>query len=547
MKEEIRKFALENAIKYNGKANLNAVLGKIFSSLKVKDKNEVIKLANKVIDEVNKLSIKEQGDEIKKFGGIKDKGKPLSTQERKTPDLENAKKGKVVMRFAPNPNGPLSFGHCRPGLWNWFLVKKYNGKYILRFDDTDPKIKVPMKEAYSWIKRDLDWLGVKPNKVVIQSKRLKIYYKYAEELIKKGYAYIDTIKQEEMRQKIWKSEISDEREEQPNEVMKKWKKMFTKYKEGEAVLRIKTDIDHPNPAVRDWIAFRIIEKGKHPLVKAKVWPLLNFASAIDDHELEVTHILRGVDLKVSDQRQKYIFDYFGWKYPETIYNGKFFVGGIKSTSEAKELIKEGKLTGWDDVRLGTIMSLRRRGFKAEAIINFIRDIGIDRSDVNISMDNLASYNKKIIDKKTNRYFLILNPKKIMIGGNKIKTAKIPLHPDFLKRGSRKINVKEEFYVQDEIKFGENYRFMHLFNFKNGEVTSYEHDNKLNAKLIHWLPVSKDLINVEVVMEDNSVVKGYGEHDLKKVKLNEIIQAERIGFMKLDKKTKNKMVFVFGHR
>src|SRR3989344_1230037 len=497
-----------------------------------------------MVDEVNKLSVKEQENEIKKFGGIKDKGKPLSTQERKIPELVNAKKGKAIMRFAPNPNGPLSFGHCRPGLWNWFLVKKYNGKYILRFDDTDPKIKVPMKEAYSWIKKDLEWLGVKPSKVVIQSKRLKIYYKHAEELIKKGYAYVDTIKQEEMRQKIWKSELSDEREEQPSEVMKKWKKMFTKYKEGEAVLRIKTDIDHPNPAVRDWIAFRIIEKGKHPLVKAKVWPLLNFASAIDDYELKVTHILRGIDLKVSDQRQKYVFDYFGWKYPETIYNGKFLIGGIKSTSEAKELIKEGKLTGWDDVRLGTIMSLRRRGFQAETIVNFIKDIGIDRSDVNISMDNLASYNKKIIDKKANRYFLILNPKKIMIKGNKIKNAKIPLHPDFLKRGSRKINVKEEFYVQDEIKFGENYRFMHLFNFKNGEVTSYEYDNKLNAKLIHWLPVSKDLVNVEVVMGDNSVVKGYGEPDLKKVKLNEIIQFERLFFAKCEKKLKNRIVFVF---
>ena len=545
MKEEIRKFALENAVKYNGKANLNAVLGKIFSSLKIKEKNEIIKLAKNVVDEVNKLSIKEQENEIKKLGGIKKK-KEVKT-ERKIPNLENAKKGKVVMRFAPNPNGPLSFGHCRPALWNWFFVKKYNGKYILRFDDTDPKVKVPMKEAYSWIEKDLKWLGVKPNKVVIQSKRLKIYYKYAEELIKMGYAYVDTIKQEEMRGKIWKSEISDEREENPKKVMKKWKKMFAKYKEGEAVLRIKTDIDHPNPAVRDWIAFRIIEKGKHPLVRAKVWPLLNFASAIDDHELKVTHILRGIDLKVSDQRQKYVFDYFNWKYPETMYSGKFFVGGIKSTSEAKELIKKGQLTGWDDVRLGTVMSLRRRGFQSETIVNFIKDIGVDKSDVNISMDALASYNKKIIDRKANRYFLVLNPKKIMIRGNKTRIAKIPLHPDFLKRGSRKINVKEEFYVQDDIKFEENYRFMHLFNFKNGEVTSYEYDNKLNAKLIHWLPVSKELVNVEVVMGDNSIVKGYGEPDLKKVKLNSIIQAERIGFMRLDKKTKNKLVFVFGHR
>ncbi len=558
MKEEIKSFALENAIKYNGKANLNSVLGRIFSSKNIKDKNEVIKIAKEVVEEVNKLSVKEQNEELKKLGGVKEKSFSLKQPFRKAlaekkkrvreiPDLKNAKKGKVVMRFAPNPNGPLSFGHCRPALWTWFFVKKYNGNYILRFDDTDPRTKIPIKEAYTWIKKDLEWLGVKPNKTAIQSKRLKVYYKYAEKLIKNGFAYVDTLPQEEMRKKIWKGEISDEREERPEKVMIKWKKMFTKYKDGEAILRIKTDIDHPNPAVRDWVAFRIIKKGNHPLAKARVWPLLNFASAIDDHELGVTHILRGIDLKVSDQRQKYIFDYFNWKYPETLYNGKFLVGGIKSTSEAKELIKEGKLTGWDDSRLATIMSLRRRGFQAEAIVNFIKEIGINLSNVNVSLENLASHNKELIDKKTNRYFLIINPRKIIIKGSKNKIINIPLHPDFLKKGSRKIKVSNEFYVQDDIKYDNIYRLMHLFNFKNGEVISEEYKPELNAKLIHWLPVSKDLIKVEVIMPDNSIKAGFGEPDLKKVKIKETIQFERFGFCRLDNKIKDKMVFVFGHK
>ena len=114
--------------------------------------------------------------------------------------------------------------------------------------------------------------------------------------------------------------------------------MFHKYKEGEAVLRIKTDINHPNPAIRDWIAFRIVNKPKHPYSKNKVWPLLNFASAIDDHDLKVTHILRGIDLKSSVERQNYIYEYFEWKYPETIYTGKLFFKDIKSKSEIKELM-----------------------------------------------------------------------------------------------------------------------------------------------------------------------------------------------------------------
>src|SRR3989338_6910506 len=135
-------------------------------------------------------------------------------------------------------------------------------------------------------------------------------------------------------------------------------------KEGEAVARVKTDLKNKNPAVRDWPAFRIVDKSKHPFdTKTRVWPLLNFASAIDDYEFGITHIIRGIDLGVSDDRQKYLYDYFKWKYPETIYTGKLYVKGVKSTSETKKLIKEGKLEGWDDIRIGTLMALRRRGIR----------------------------------------------------------------------------------------------------------------------------------------------------------------------------------------
>ncbi|MEK6934956.1 MAG: glutamate--tRNA ligase [Nanoarchaeota archaeon] len=544
--KKIRTEALLNAVSYNGKANSNAVLSKIMIFVKDKSKaGEVMKEVNKIVQEVNKLSLDKQKEEIERLHIEKVKKKIIV---KKIPNLKNAKKDKVVMRFAPNPNGPMSIGHARTALWNWFLVDKYKGKYILRFDDTDPRIKVPMKEAYSWFKEDLRWLGIKISSVVIQSSRLKIYYKHAEELIKNGYAYVDTLPQEEMRKKLWKNEITDEREDSVQEVMKKWKGMFTKYKDGEAVLRIKTDIDHPNPAVREWVAFRIIRNGKHPLVKAKVWPLLNFSSAIDDHLLKVTHILRGGDLKTSDQRQKYVYDYFKWNYPETIYHGKFLVAGIKSTSEIKELIKEGKISGWDDPRLGTLQALRRKGFRAEAIVNFIKENGLNLSDINISMEKVGAYNRDIIDKTANRYFLILNPKKVIIKSGRCQFVDIPLHPDFPKVGSRKIKgVCDEFYLQDDVKYDQVYRLMYLFNFKNGEILSDGYDPKLKAKMIHWLPVSKDLVDVEVVMQDNSVKKGYGESDLRNVKVNDVIQAERIGFMRLEKRLKNKMIFVFGHK
>ncbi|MEK6936726.1 MAG: glutamate--tRNA ligase [Nanoarchaeota archaeon] len=547
MKEVILKYALQNAVKYDGKANLGAVIGKVFSELKDADKNKVIEEAKKAVNEVNSLKLSEQLKKLQEIAPELLEEKKVE-QKREIPDLENAEKGKVVMRFAPNPNGPLSLGRTRPAFWNYIFAQKYKGKFLLRADDTDPKVKVPMKEAYKWILDDLKFLGIKPDKTIIQSKRLKIYYKYAEKLVKEDKAYVCICDVEEWRKLIQKSMECKCRSLPVNEQVKRWKFMFTKYKEGEAVFRIKTDIDAPNPALRDWPAFRIVAKSRHPLnKKARVWPLLNFASAIDDYELGVTHILRGIDLKISDERQGYIYKYFGWKYPETMYHGKLLVKGIKSTSQSKKLIQEGKLNGWDDPRLGTIQSLKRRGFKADAIKRLHLEIGLGKSDIHVSLDTLSSFNKEIIDKETNRYFFTENPKKIKIkNAPKLKT-KIELHPDFPKKGFRNFETSDEFYAEENFEKDKYYRFMHLFNFKDNEFYSVELNKDLNAKLIHWLPVSKDLVNVEVVMDDASIVKGLGEKDLKKVKVGQIVQFERKYFVKCDKKEKDKITFYFLHR
>ena len=265
---------------------------------------------------------------------------------------------------------------------------------------------------------------------------------------------------------------------------------------------------------------------------------------IDDHDLKVTHILRGIDLKSSVERQNYIYEYFEWKYPETIYTGKLFFKDIKSKSEIKELIKQKKIDGWDDVRLGTIGALYRRGIKAEAIRKFILGLGINRNDIKVDINKLYAFNKEIIDKEANRYFVVFNPSKIKIQGFKPIKVKVPLHPD-KKTGSREFTCKNEFYVQDKIYKEELYRFMHLFNFKDGRFTSKDLDK--GAKLIHWLPVSKNLVNVEVIMDDNSVIKGLGENNLRKVKVDEIIQMERNFFARLEEKRKDKFIFVYSHR
>ena len=220
----ILKHVLSNAVKFNGKANAGAIIGKLIQeNPNIKNNiSNISKKINEITSKVNLMSIEKQEEELKKFNlPEKKKVKEVVTM----PDLSNVK-GKVVMRFAPNPNGPMSFGHSRIALWNYFFVQKYKGSFILRFDDTDPKNKVPMKEAYKWFEEDLKWLKIKVNKVVIQSKRLKIYYKYAEKLIKEDKAYICTCDSEEFKKLVDKSIECECRNISPLETLKRWKKMF---------------------------------------------------------------------------------------------------------------------------------------------------------------------------------------------------------------------------------------------------------------------------------------------------------------------------------
>ncbi len=313
VKKLILKHALVNAVAYGGKSTPGAVIGKVVAEnpeLK-KDMQVLAKEVVKIVKQVNSWSLTEQKKELAKFGKIE---KPEIEQRVGLPELPNVK-GKVVMRFAPNPSGPLHIGHIRQALLNDEYVKRHKGKFILRFDDTDPKsdVKPPMKEAYHWIREDLKWLGVKVSQEAMASSRLETYYKYFEKLLEMGNAYVCTCDANEWRERKERSEPCEHRDDDARMQIERWKKMFKKFKEGEAVARMKTDINHPDPAARDWATFRIIDKPNHVMVgnKYRVWPLLDFASSIDDHEFETTHIIRGVDLNISEVRQRFLYNYFG--------------------------------------------------------------------------------------------------------------------------------------------------------------------------------------------------------------------------------------------
>ena len=345
------------------------------------------------------------------------------------------------------------------------------------------------------------------------------------------------------------------------------------YSEGQAVVRVKTDLDNPNPAIRDWPALRVIDTQKypHPRVGSKyiVWPLYNLAAGLDDHLMGMSHIIRGKEHYTNMVRQKYMYDYLGWTYPEAIHYGRLKITGADlSKSKIVAGIKAGTYTGFDDPRLGTFAALRKRGITPEAIKKMIIEVGIKPNDVTLSWENLFSYNRKILDTISNRYFFVAQPFELKVSGlPKTFQTKLPLHPEKPEHGFREYIITPEgenksasFWVSkkdaETMEPEKIFRLMELFNVKiesktDNSVTakfaseSYEDVRKIKVQLIQWIPKGTEF-PTQVVMPDASVTEGFAEADCKKLKPDANIQFERFGFVRVNA-VSEKLIAYYAHK
>jgi len=564
LRELARKAALLNAVQHGGKAQTGAIIGKIIGEkqeLKTKAK-ELSGLISKVVNEVNSLSVEEQRRLVEEKWPEALKKEKAEEEEKRLPPLPNADKYvQIVTRFSPNPDCVLHLGSARAIILSHEYARIYKGKFILRFEDTDPRVKRTVLEFYDRIREDLDWLGCKIDEEYIQSDRLPIYYEYTERLLREGNAYVCTCVPDQFRKKALDSKPCDCRNLPVEEQLERWKLMLEGgYAEGEAVVRVKTDLAHPNPAVRDWPALRVIdtEKYPHPRVgsKYRVWPLYNMAAGIDDHLMGITHVIRGKEHLTNKVRQEYMYKHLGWKYPEAIHYGRLKItGAFLSKSKIVQGIREGLYKGWDDPRLATFAALRKRGITPDAIKKMIIDVGPKTADVTLSWENLYAYNRKILDPQSNRYFFVSEPIELKVKHvPKVFEAKLPLHPEKPERGFREYTVTPKgekgaatFWIAKKdaanAEVGKVIRLMELFNVKIESVSadsveapfaseSYEAVRKTKAQLIHWIPRGEEF-PCQVVMPDAAVNEGIAESACKKLKPNTVIQFERFGFVRIN--------------
>ncbi|MGC8849445.1 MAG: glutamate--tRNA ligase [Candidatus Bathyarchaeia archaeon] len=563
--EVIRGYALANAVRHGGKAELKPVLARLLAEDptlrgRVKD---LIRIAEDVIGEVNSKSLEDQEKELKtRYPHLMEGAGEPAAREKGLPPLPNASSyGRVTTRFSPNPDCVLHLGSLRAIILSHEYARMYNGRFILRFEDTDPRLKKASLKFYQAIREDLTWLGCTWDEEYIQSDRIPIYYEYAAKLIALGGGYVCTCNVEEFKSLVLKGLPCPCRDLPRNVQEERWRSMLQGgFGEGEAVLRVKTDLSHPNPAVRDWPALRIIDPERHPHPRVggryRVWPLYNFACGVDDHLLSVTHVIRGKEHLTNTVRQRYLYSHFGWRYPEAIHYGRLrMVDAELSKSTILRRVESGEVSGFDDPRLATLKALRRRGISPQALRQLIVEIGPRPVDATISWENIYAYNRRILEPSSRRYLYVEDPIPLIVEDTPGELeAKIPYHPSRPEMGSRVIHVKpgadgsirllitrSDLSLIEESK---HFRLMGLLNAHytgaggGGEIyASYEGRGHEEARgrgipIIQWVN-PEDCVEVAVTMPSAHISRGKGEKTLLEARVDETVQLIRFGFARVD--------------
>ncbi|MFT4261353.1 MAG: glutamate--tRNA ligase [Candidatus Woesearchaeota archaeon] len=530
--KELLKLALTNAVKYKGKANPGTVISGslgLYPELKEDMKSLAIS-ANNIVKNINSLDIQAQEELLLELDPD-----ALKKEEHDLFGFLKIKKGeKVITAFPPGPEKYPHIGHAKALLINYELAKKYEGEFILRFEDTNPGL--VKAEFYEIMQEDFKWLGVSWDKLVYASDYMDLYYKHAEELIKKGEAYVCFSKPEEFKEFREKGIEPPAYKNSVEKNLELWNNLAN-LNPGEAVVRLKIDISHKNSTMRDPTIFRILneEHARHGN-KYKVWPNYDFQNSIMDGYFNITHRLRSKEFELRNELQRYIQRLLGYKETSIYEFARFNLKGVESSGRViREKILSNELIGWDDPSLTTLVALKKRGFQPEAIKSFVLSTGITKNESTLTWDDFILHNKRLLDKEAKRFFFVRDPIKIKIVGAPKKTIKLHSHPDE-KDGKREFNVHEDYYISkqdfDSLKPGV-YRLIECLNFEfdgesfkylDNEISTYKNKGK---GMFHFVI---DDVKGEVLMPTKELIKGFVEPGALSVAKGKVIQFERFGFV-----------------
>ncbi|MBI5158932.1 glutamate--tRNA ligase [Candidatus Micrarchaeota archaeon] len=560
----IRKHVLKNAFDY-GKANSGSVVGKIIAENAdaKKDMKELMKKISVEVTRVNKLKKEEIEKELGNYSFAEKK------EKEKGLVLPDAVQGKVTTRFAPEPNGYPHIGHAKAVFLSFECSRVYGGKMLLRFDDTNPEAE---EEQYVGAIMDgLKWLGVEWNgSETYASDSLPVLYEHAKKLLAQGDAYACSCEAEQVKKNRGEEKECACRRASPGECLDAFAKMLGgEFDQGDVIIRFKGDLRALNTVMRDPTMLRIIDaphyrQGK----KFHVWPSYDFEAPIIDSLTGITHAMRSKEYELRDELYYELLKRIGLRAPRIVEFSRLSIKGMPISKRLlKPLVREGKVSGWDDPRLPTLVALKRRGILPEAIKRFVLSFGLGKQESEPTIDALLAENGKLLDSISPRFFFVTQPVKVSVENipSELSNTAIQIkkHPS-LDMGFRELAVGSSFFVcggdAEKLSEGDVFRLKDLYNVKITKKGKKELRVEFagkelipGSKKFQWVPEKQKLDAVVLVPGELLVndaynpdslkeVKGFCEKACGELKKGDAIQFERFGFCKLDDKKKNSFIF-----
>ncbi|KIL70188.1 hypothetical protein M378DRAFT_183755 [Amanita muscaria Koide BX008] len=362
--------------------------------------------------------------------------------------------GQVWTRFPPEPNGYLHIGHSKAIFVNFGYAAHHGGKCYLRYDDTNPE-----KEEAQYFESILEmirWLGFEPWKITYSSDYFEQLYELAIELIKREKAYVCHCTQEEIKvdrgEKRGQPRPCVHRDRPVEESLVEFEKMKNgKYRPKEAALRMKQDLNDPNPQMWDLTAYRVLDASHHRTAdKWKIYPTYDFTHCLCDSFENISHSLCTVEFIASRQSYDWLCDVLEvYKPRQSEYGRLNLEGTIMSKRKIHALVQEGCVTGWDDPRLYTLIALRRRGIPPGAIINFVSGLGVSTATTSIEIARFEQSVRQYLEGSVPRLLMVLRPLKVTIENlpdDYVLMIEKSLHPKVPELGSTTIPFTKHIYI-----------------------------------------------------------------------------------------------------
>ena len=373
-------------------------------------------------------------------------------------DLESERYQQIHTRFPPEPNGYMHIGHCKALITDFLTAEKYGGLCNLRFDDTNPaKEDTEYVEA---IKRDIKWLGFDwTGGLYYASDYYDKCYEIAEDWIKRGLAYVDELSKEEMRQ--YRGTLKEPGKNSPwrdrpvEESLDLFRRMKAgEFAEGQYTLRAKIDMASPNIVMRDPAMYRILYK-EHWRTGKKwcIYPMYDFAHPIGDALEGISHSLCSLEYEIHRPLYDWVVEHSQNMLPAKPRQIEFarlnLTQTVMSKRKLRALVEGNFVRGWDDPRMPTLSALRRRGYTAAAIRDFISRVGVAKADSTVDYALLEACVREDLGNNAARAMAVLNPIKVVLTNwpeGETKTLVMENHPDHPEMGTHEITFGREIYI-----------------------------------------------------------------------------------------------------